>query len=116
MAAPKGLIIGLDPGGGLEEMSASRMTEVDNTMYDDGGLYLEPSEERAFKRHVAGLNKLIREVRKRYPEAEFYLACSMGARLHILSGPSHDDGFSAVPRQDRIIDTLTLEHADGGDW
>ncbi len=77
--------------------------------------YLTPTEYRAFKRHVEGLNKLITQVRQRYPEAQYYLACSLGATLNILSGDSHD-GPEATACQERIIESLTLEHADGGDW
>lgn len=88
--------------------------DLDDT--DDDGPYLTKSEYLAFKRHVDGLNKLITQLRERYPEAQYYLACSMGARLHILSGSSHDDDHNARPRQDRIIETQRLKWADGGDW
>jgi hypothetical protein len=82
----------------------------------DDSPFLTEAERRAFKRYVAGLNKLIAQVRERYPDAQYYLACSMGARLHLLSGSSHDDDHNARPRQDRIIETETLRWADGGDW
>lgn len=77
---------------------------------------LTPSELRAFKRHVKGLNTLIAQIRQRYPEAQYYLACSMWSDLNILSGPSHDDGYHARARLDRVIESLRLDHADGGDW
>lgn len=79
-------------------------------------LYLTAAEYRAFERHVKGLNELIGRVRRRYPEAQYYLACSLGAYLNILSGPSHDDDRRCTARQDLVIDSLRLEHADGGDW
>lgn len=76
---------------------------------------LTPAEYRAFRRHVKGLNKLIARVRERYPEAQYYLACSLGATLNILSGDSHE-GLDAIAQEHRIIAELTLEYADGGDW
>lgn len=76
---------------------------------------LTKEELRAFKRHVAGLNKLIASVRRRHPQAQYYLACSLGATLNILSGDSHE-GYRAEARQDRVMDSLRLNHADGGDW
>lgn len=92
------------------------MITTDEDLGHDDDPYLTEAEYRTFKRHVDGLNKLIVQVRERYPEAQYYLACSMGARLHILSGSSHDDDPRASARQDRIIETQTLKYADGGDW
>lgn len=77
---------------------------------------LTPAELRAFKRHVKGLNTLIAQIRQRYPEAQYYLACSAGAFLNILSGPSHDDTYGEPARMDRVIESLRLDYADGGDW
>lgn len=82
----------------------------------DDGPCLTSAEYRTFKRHVDGLNKLIIQLRERYPEAQYYLACSMGAYLNILTGPSHDDDHNARPRQDRVIESLRIKFADGGDW
>lgn len=76
---------------------------------------LTTQERRAFTRHVSGLNKLIASVRMRVPTAQYYLACSLGATLNILSGPSHE-GQGEMARQDRIMESRRLEHADGGDW
>lgn len=82
---------------------------------DDNSPYLTTAEYRSFKRHVEGLNKLITQLRERYPDAQYYLACSMRASLHIMSGDPHS-GSKCDARQDRIIETLTIEYADAGDW
>lgn len=91
------------------------MIVTDEDLDHDDDPYLTDAVRRAFKRHVDGLNKLITQLRERYPEAQYYLACSLGARLHIMSGDSHD-GPKCEARQDRIIETLQLKHADAGDW
>lgn len=71
---------------------------------------LTKREIAAFRRHVDGLNRLIEQVRKRIPDAQYYLESE---DLHLMSGPSHEDGEG---RQDRILYTVRLEHSDGGAW
>lgn len=42
-----------------------------------------------------------------------YLATN---RLHIMSGPSHDDSNNCRPIRDNSVYNFSLEGWDGGDW
>lgn len=72
---------------------------------------LTKREIAAFRRHVDGLNRLIEQVRTRIPDARYYMEGESG--LHLMSGPSHEDGVS---RHDRILCGAQLEHSDCGAW
>jgi hypothetical protein len=87
----------------------------DSMPEEEAAFELTVAEIQRFRTHVRGLNKLINQLRERCPEAQYYLACSMAATLNILSGSSHE-GARAVAQQDRVVASLILEHADGGDW
>lgn len=67
--------------------------------------------QKELSKRVKSLNDLFNEVKKIYPDAEYYLA---NDSLHLLSGPSHDD--NEKPRQERILATSTLFNSGGGDW
>lgn len=66
---------------------------------------------KRLKRHCDGLNRLLADVRKEYPDATLYLSGS--SLLHLLTGTSHDD--NRCPQRDSELESATL-NADGGDW
>jgi hypothetical protein len=66
---------------------------------------------KRLKRHCDGLNRLLKDVRKEYPDATLYL--SAGSTLSLLSTTSHDDYGHA--NRDSILEQANLK-ADGGDW
>jgi len=71
---------------------------------------LTKREITSFHRHVDGLNKLIEQVRKRMPQACYYIA---DGRLELMSASSHANG---EPQPDRILEGASMPYADGGGW
>jgi hypothetical protein len=65
-----------------------------------------------FEKAAEKLNSALRDAKKVWPGAEYYLACST---LNLMSGPHHE-GKNADGRPDRILASVRLEYADGGDW
>ena len=66
---------------------------------------------KRLKRHCDGLNRLLEDAKKEYPDATLYL--SAGYTLHLMSSTSHND--RGAPQRDNVLESETLE-ADGGDW
>ncbi len=77
------------------------------------GTAVTDKQKAKFKRLVKGLNDLMFELQDAdgYPGANYYLAMET---LHVMRGPSHDDGDTA--RQDRSMVSADLWSSGGGDW
>lgn len=82
---------------------------VRNTTPSD---HLDLARARRFRRLVTALNKLLEDVRRDYPEANYYL---QEDNLHILSGPSHE-GHRQTAQEHRELISETLRHSGGGGW
>ena len=70
------------------------------------------AQKRRFAQLVRGLNDLIADIRKDYPEANYYLEEST---MIVLSGQSHE-GANLRRRRDRIMATEQLHYSGGGAW
>lgn len=76
-----------------------------------------PKAISTFKKHVDGLNALLKEIRKEFPDANYYLD---EESLRLLLGSSHEgsgyvDG-TGDRRQDRIACAEILTRSGGGGW
>ena len=71
------------------------------------------AQQQKFLKLVQGLNDLLVDIRKKTPNANYYLAEDS---LNILSGESHDGRNSEIKRQDRVMVYERLLHSGGGDW
>ena len=74
---------------------------------------IKPEHVRRFKRYVAQLNKLMREVQEYAPEANYYLACDT---LNLMLGPSHEDTPASGAIYGNVGADATLYCSGGGDW
>lgn len=45
----------------------------------------------------------------------YHIYVAGAGSMHLLSGPSHDDP-GCVARRDRIVETVGVPNASGGDW
>jgi len=72
---------------------------------------LTKREIARFERHVAGLNKLIADVQKRIPEAQYYFEAE--GEINLMSGSSHENGVS---QQQRVLHAVRIDHMDVGAW
>lgn len=68
---------------------------------------------RRFRRLVTGLNQLMEDIRKDWPEANYYLEGE--GNLLVLSGSSHE-GYGEAAQPHRELAGEILEHAGGGGW
>lgn len=69
------------------------------------------AQQQKFLKLVQGLNDLLVDIRKKTPNANYYLADDS---FHLLSGPSHDDDESLC--QDRSMISSYLKYSGGGGW
>jgi len=69
------------------------------------------AQQQKFLKLVQGLNDLLVDIRKKTPNANYYLADDS---FHLLSGPSHDVDESLC--QDRSMISARLKYSGGGGW
>lgn len=69
------------------------------------------AQQQKFLKLVQGLNDLLVDIRKKTPNANYYLADDS---FHLLSGPSHDADESLC--QDRSMISARLKYSGGGGW
>lgn len=75
---------------------------------------LTNAQRRKIKRAVAALNDVRSEVQRDNPEHNINWYLEDTANLNLMAGDSHDrDGAS---RQDRVIESFSLDSASGGGW
>ena len=93
---------------------------AENAERDATELFFEkhPNADRIaarIKRAASLLNSAIREVRQRFPDANYY---SANEGFELLLGSSHADGNNEQPQQQRIvfIGHANVDALSGGDW
>lgn len=76
-----------------------------------------PTAARDFKKHITALNKLLTQVRRVFPDANYYLEED---NMHLMLGASHEECRNENPmesrRQHRSTGSVTLSHSGGGGW
>ena len=72
-----------------------------------------PKANKRFEKIVSNLNKLIREVQKTFPDANYYLA---NDTLNLMLGPSHASGCNQMPNSEFVAVYAHIDCASGGDW
>jgi hypothetical protein len=86
-----------------------RAGESHSAIPDDS---LDAKRAKRFRALVRDLNALLADVRRDWPEANYYL---QEDNLHILSGPSHE-GWDDRPQEHRSLADETLARSGGGGW
>ncbi|MEM0550447.1 MULTISPECIES: hypothetical protein [Aeromonas] len=76
-------------------------------------IVLTPAQSRMLSKAVATLNEVLHQLQLENPDCNINWYLESGA-LHLMGGDSHDDDGRA--RQDLVIETFTLDKADGGGW
>ncbi|QAU04487.1 hypothetical protein Va1_116 [Vibrio phage Va1] len=66
---------------------------------------------RSISRSIANMNKQIEIIRKQYPEAKFYMACTT---MNVLDSEPHVND-SRNPEVDVLLSEI-IRHSDCGDW
>ncbi|UOK16928.1 hypothetical protein [Vibrio phage phiKT1024] len=66
---------------------------------------------RSISRSIKNMNKQIEIIRKQYPEANFYMACTT---MNVLDSASHVND-SRNPDVEVLL-TDIIRHSDCGDW
>ena len=59
------------------------------------------------------LDLLMKEIRKYCPEANYYTAMET---LNLMQGQTHDDTNYQSPLHENVIEGISIEGLDGGDW
>ena len=72
-----------------------------------------PNAARRFRRLVASLNTLLEDIRKDFPDANYYAA---SYKLHLMLGPPHTDEKRTGDNQDYVAVEKEMPSLDGGDW
>lgn len=66
---------------------------------------------RSISRSIKNMNKQIEIIRKQYPEANFYMACTT---MNVLDSESHVND-SRNPEVDVLLSEI-IRHSDCGEW
>lgn len=67
---------------------------------------------RRFRAAVRELNSVLEEVRKKHPDANYYVTVSS---INLMKGPSHG-GRDCRPIQSNVIANEIMPRTGGGDW
>jgi len=73
-----------------------------------------PTAAREFKKHIAALNKLLKQVRRVFPDANYYLDDD---NMNLMLGESHDEtrsGGVESRRMHRSACSMWLTNSGGG--
>lgn len=72
-----------------------------------------PKAAAKFRSLIRGLNKIMQEVNRTFPDANYYLA---NDSMHLMLGSSHSLGRGETSQQQRVAETELLRGSGGGDW
>lgn len=77
---------------------------------------LTPAEHKKIEKHVSGLNRILEDLQKKYPDFEMNWYLEDAGNFNLMSSESHAGNGSCNPRYENIVDCYTLNNASGGGW
>lgn len=81
------------------------------TPYSTDRLNITYHEFEEFHKCVDGLNKLMAQIQKRNPQANYYLS---NDTMNLMAGTTHDENES--PQRQNVTTHALLSSSGGGDW
>jgi hypothetical protein len=79
----------------------------------DAHTEIRDKDIQRFRSAARRLATVIADIRRYCPGANLY---NTPGRLHLMSGPTHNDGDGNAPLYDNVVDDIAVPTLSGGDW